>query len=85
MNRPRKKKPVIVSVDMPPQDKQGLDGICDNRGMTIKAVLGRLIDWFAALDKTDQAVILGQIETQDIKGLSRGIRNKPRKGRARQA
>jgi hypothetical protein len=85
MKRPRTKKPVIVSVDMPPKDKQALDRICDIRGMTIKSVLGRLIDWFGALDKTDQAVILGQIETRDIKGLSRVNMNKPRKGRARRA
>lgn len=61
-----KKRPNIVSVHLSPQAKQDLDLACDQRGMTIKALLGRLITWFVALDKTEQSIVLGQIESDDL-------------------
>ena len=38
--------------------------------MTIKRLLGRLIEWFVELDKTEQSIVLGLVEDADIKGLS---------------
>lgn len=59
------KKPNIVSVMLPPRSKDNMDKICDERGMTIKSLLGRLIGWFVTCDKTEQAIMLGQLEPSD--------------------
>jgi len=62
----QKKRPNIVSVHLSPQGKARLDRACSDRGMTIKSLLGRLIDWFVELDKTEQSVVLGQLEEADL-------------------
>jgi hypothetical protein len=64
-----KKRPDIVSVHLSPESEEKLDGVCGMRGMTIKMLLGRLIAWFVELDKTEQSVILGQVEGGDVKDL----------------
>ncbi len=79
MNRTRK-KPNIVSVHLSPEAKQALDEACDARGMTIKSLLGRLIEWFVARDKTEQSIILRQVEDDDVDGLAEMVirrRGKP--------
>ena len=69
MKKPRKHI-IIVSLDLSPDGKQQLDAVCDQRGMTIKSLLGRLIAWFSELDKTQQSVLLGQVEGADRKLLA---------------
>jgi hypothetical protein len=59
----------IVSVHMLPESKRQLDQVCDHRGMTIKTLLGRLIMWFVELDKTEQSIVLGQVELSDFPTL----------------
>lgn len=66
----QKVKPNIVSVHLSPEAKGDLDRVCDYRGMTIKSLLGRLITWFVALDRTEQSIVLGQVEQADIKDLA---------------
>ena len=66
----KKKKPNIVSVHLSPEAKQNLDSVCDERGMTIKSLLGRLIEWFVEMDKTEQSIVLHQVEDTDIRGLA---------------
>ena len=66
----QKKRPTIVSVQLTPQGKAKLDKACADRGMTIKASLGRLIDCFVALDRTEQAIVLGQVEAGDVRKLA---------------
>ena len=61
-----KKRPNIVSVHLSPQGKARLDKACADRGMTIKSLLGRLIGWFVELDKTEQSIVLGQLEQADL-------------------
>lgn len=68
--------PNIVSVQLTPQGKSDFDAICDARGMTIKTVLGRIIDWFCELDRTEQAIVLGQVEVDDVKSLSDMIKKR---------
>jgi hypothetical protein len=68
-----KQRPDIVSVHLSPEAKAQLDEVCFRRGMTIKRLLGRLIEWFVALDKTEQSIVLGLVEDADIKGLSEMI------------
>ena len=72
MKREKKEKqrPDIVSVHLSPESKQRLDEVCFKRGMTIKRLLGRLIEWFVDLDKTEQSIVLGLVEEADIKGLA---------------
>jgi hypothetical protein len=64
-----KKRPDIVSVHLSPEAKKQLDGVCNLRGMTIKMLLGRLIEWFVDMDKTEQSVILGLVEAQDVEAI----------------
>lgn len=66
----QKVKPNIVSVHLSPQAKSDLDRVCDYRGMTIKSLLGRLITWFVDLDRTEQSIVLGQVEQSDVKELA---------------
>lgn len=65
-----KLRPDIVSVHLSPESKARLDDVCFKRGMTIKRLLGRLIEWFVDLDKTEQSIVLGLVEEEDIKGLA---------------
>jgi hypothetical protein len=54
--------------------------------MTIKRLLGRLIEWFVDLDKTEQSIVLGLVEDDDIKGLAEMVidrRSKPAGRRSR--
>jgi len=38
--------------------------------MTIKALLGRLIGWFVTLHRTEQAIVLGQVEARHVRTLA---------------
>lgn len=83
MPRPRKsgktKPPNIVNANLSPEVKAEFDRICDARGMTIKTLLGRLIAWFARLDKTEQAIVLGQIGDGDFESLAAElVKRRPR-------
>ena len=60
----------IVSVHLSPEAKARLDSVCAKRGMSIKMLLGRLISWFVALDRTEQSIVLGQVEAGDVKSLA---------------
>ena len=70
----QKARPNIVSVHLSPEAKQDLDSVCHARGMTIKTLLGRLIEWFVTLDMTEQSIVLGQVEQSDMKPLSDLVR-----------
>jgi hypothetical protein len=63
-------RPNIVSVHLSTEAKKKLDEVCAKRGMSIKMLLGRLITWFVALDRTEQSIVLGQVESQDVKKLA---------------
>ena len=65
-----KQRPNIVSVHLSPEAKAKLDDVCANRGMSIKMLLGRLIAWFVELDRTEQSIVLGQVEESDVKSLA---------------
>lgn len=75
-----KQRPNIVSVHLSPEAKTDLDWACENRGMTIKTLLGRLITWFVELDKTEQSIVLGQVEDTDVKSLSELVGRRQRDG-----
>ncbi|HUU96692.1 MAG TPA: hypothetical protein VM487_13215 [Phycisphaerae bacterium] len=63
-------RPNIVSVQLSPQGKAKLDKACADRGMTIKSLLGRLIGWFVTLDRTEQSIVLGQLEEADVTSVA---------------
>jgi hypothetical protein len=71
--RPR---PNIVSIQLAPEGKTRLDNVCDARGMTIKSILGRLIEWFVELDRTEQSIVLGQLSDVDVRSVSELIRRR---------
>ncbi len=77
-----KKRPDIVSILLSPEAKMQLDRVCEHRGMSIKVLLGRLISWFVDLDKTEQAIVLGQVEDKDVISVSEMIAR--RKGKPRE-
>jgi len=79
----QKKRPTIVSVQLTPQGKAKLDKVCADRGMTIKAVLCRLLDCFVALDRTEQAIVLGQVEARHVRTLADLIGRRGRSARGR--
>ncbi len=66
----QRKRPNIISVYMTPQTKAKLNKVCADRGMTIKSLLGRLLDSFVALDRTEQAIVLGQVEARHVRTLA---------------
>lgn len=66
----QRKRQNIVSVQLSEEAKNDLDNVSDARGMTIKMLMGKLIGWFVSLDRTEQSIVLGQVETQDIKSLA---------------
>jgi hypothetical protein len=65
-----RKRPNIVSVHLSPEAKAKLDQVCAKRGMSIKMLLGRLIIWFVELDRTEQSIVLGQVEAADVQTLA---------------
>ena len=67
---PAAKQQIIVSVQLAAEAKRQLDNVCDERGMTIKSLLGRLISWFGSIDKTEQSIVLNQVEARDVRTLS---------------
>ena len=66
----QRKRPDIVSMHLSDEAKAMLDQVCETRGMTIKTLLGKLIVWFNGLDRTEQSIVLGQVEPHDIRGLA---------------
>ena len=68
--KPDRKRPDIVSVHLSPEAKAAVNEVCAKRGMSIKMLLGRLITWFVELDRTEQSIVLGQVEDADVKGLA---------------
>lgn len=79
----QKKRPNIVSVLLSPQAKARLDGVCALRGMSIKTLLGALILWFVDLDRTEQSIVLGQVEHDDLIGLSEMVARRREKTKKR--
>ena len=77
--RLRKKRINIVSINLSPESKNQLDAVCDQRGMTIKSLLGRLVGWFSERDQTEQAIIMGQVEAADTKALADILLKRSRK------
>ncbi|MFQ5806659.1 MAG: hypothetical protein ACE5I3_09435 [Phycisphaerae bacterium] len=52
--------------------------------MTIKSLLGRLIEWFNSMNKTEQSIVLGQVEQTDVQALAELlVHRRARRGNAR--
>lgn len=60
----------IVSIALSPEARSRFNAITDQRGMTIKSLLGRLIAWFSELDRTEQSIVLNQVERADATKLA---------------
>lgn len=56
----------VVNVSLTSSTKEALDRLCEQHGMTQKALLGRLIEWFTSQEKTSRAIVLGQITLPDL-------------------
>ncbi|MGD0464016.1 MAG: hypothetical protein ABSB74_16160 [Tepidisphaeraceae bacterium] len=55
-NPPRR---VIMRIELLPEAKEGLTGLCDRLGMTQIAATSRIIEWFTTQSDVVQAAILG--------------------------
>ncbi len=81
MKQQQRQRPNIVSVHLSPEAKANLDMVCEQRGMTIKSLLGRLIEWFVELDKTEQSIVLKQVEVTDVTTLAELVMRRGSKGK----
>jgi hypothetical protein len=50
---------VIMRIELLPEAKEGLTGLCDRLGMTQIAATSRIIEWFTGQSDVVQAAILG--------------------------
>lgn len=55
-NPPRR---VIMRIELLPEAKEALTGLCDRLGMTQIATTSRIIEWFTTQSDVVQAAILG--------------------------
>lgn len=60
----------IVSIGLAPKTRDRFLAICDERGMTIKMALSRMVSWFSKLDLTEQALVLGHVDPADEGSLA---------------
>ncbi len=81
--RSEKKRPDAISVFLSPQAKAQLNQVCEQRDVSIKRLLGQLITWFVDLDRTEQSVVLGQVEDRDVIGLSEMIARRKEQSKRR--
>jgi len=76
----QKKRPNVVSMNLSPQAKAQLNRVCEHRGMSMKMFLGQLVEWFLDRNMTEQSIVLGQVEPEDVTSLAGMILR--RKGRS---
>jgi hypothetical protein len=55
-----------MRIELLPEAKEGLTGLCDRLGMTQIAATSRIIEWFTTQSDVVQAAILG-LYPQDIR------------------
>jgi hypothetical protein len=55
-----------MRIELVPQAKSCLEGLCDQLGMTQVATTSRLIEWFCEQNDTVQAAVLG-LYPEDIR------------------
>ena len=61
------------TIQVDPACKETLDTLARERGMTLKAFMGRLAQWLAGLDESERTIILRQICELDEIGLAKLI------------
>ena len=76
-----KKRPNVVSMNLSSPAKAQLNRVCEHRGMSIKMFLGQLIEWFVDLNMTEQSIVLGQVEDQDVISLSEMIAHRKKRSK----
>ena len=63
-------KRAVIRLQLDIAAKQGLDKLCEKRGMTQIAVLSRLVRWFVNQDEVVQASVLGLMSDAYLGDLS---------------
>jgi hypothetical protein len=63
-------KRAVIRLQLDIAAKQGLDKLCEKRGMTQIAVLSRLVRWFVNQDEVVQASVLGLMSDSFLGDLS---------------
>lgn len=66
-------KRVILRAELTPQAKNGLEKICDQRGMTQVSVMSRLVLWFAHQDGPIQKAVLGESDLDAADVLKKSL------------
>jgi hypothetical protein len=68
-----KAKRSILRIQLDRAAKEGLERLCEQRGMTQIAVMSRLVDWFIKQDEIIQLAALGVLSPQVTGPLARKI------------
>ena len=66
-------KRAIIRLQLEASAKQGLDDLCERRGMTQIAVMSRLVRWLVAQDEVVQASVLGLLSQETLGDLSQAL------------
>jgi hypothetical protein len=59
-----KAKRSILRIQLDRSAKEGLDRVCDQRGMTQIALMSRLVNWFVRQDEVIQISVLGLLSPE---------------------
>ena len=73
-----KDRPNIVSVQLSPKEGQARRCVREARHVH-QDIVGRLISWFVELDRTEQSIVLGQVEEADVCDLAELLKSRGRK------
>lgn len=63
---------------MDDETERVLRRIAAERHMTLRGLLGAIVLWFARLDRTQQALVLGQVEPADMALLVKLAARRPK-------
>lgn len=66
-------KRVILRAELTPQAKNGLEKVCDQRGMTQVSVMSRLVLWFSEQDNAIQKAVLGDSDADAAEVLKKSL------------
>src|SRR5688572_1828665 len=66
-------KRAVIRLQLEISAKQGLDDLCERRGMTQIAVMSRLVRWLVVQDEVVQASVLGLLSQETLGDLSQAL------------
>lgn len=74
-------KKKTVNVELSDRANKVVDLACEVHGMKKKLLVQRVLEWFAAQDKTTRAALVGQFTEEDVPAIARLILERLAQGR----